>query len=435
MKNDQAARLSAARVWTAAMSKPGATQLKALGAAVVDDISISGHVGREATLERLRTWPGKAMFRTGEWGEPEAYRDHVTVKCLFDSKAAYYSGTLTLGFDKHGLINSAQLVVTAAPEPLGGVVNRVWGPRRGLDQLPEHLATTYGVKVKKVTPLDNGVLRVDRGDGEPWVVRVFPIDRPLAEVKGDAAVLKFLDTKGYPAERCAGDVSSHEGQGVLVTEFIKGKEPSSSAANVKQMADLLGRLHALKGGPKATKRPSGGLHLFTPDPSVRGEIDMAKTCLTAGAFRGTDKRYDQLAEGLEAADDFSALPTALTHPDFHFKNTVAGPDGLVPIDWAGAGTAPRVLALATLLFYGSLAPKGWDAKKVDAMFDAYRQHVSPTAAEIDRLAEAMQLRMLIHETYSWCVGMATQRKPSSRKDWPDNDKTCREIAAHVAARV
>lgn len=436
MKNDLAAKRSAALLWMAAMSKPTATQLKALHAVVVDDIAIAGagQDGRDAALKWLAVWPGKAMFRTGEWGEPEAEGDLICATCMFDSRAAYHGATLTLGFNAQHLISSAQLVVRAAPEPLGGVINRVWGARKGLDQLPEHLSKSYGINVKKVTKLDNGVMRVDRGDGAPWVARVFPADRPPTEVKGDAAVLQFLGSRDYPAERCAGEVTTHHGQGVLITEFIKGQQPSSTLANVRQMADLLGRLHALKGGPKATKRPSGGLHLYTADPSVQGEIDMANACLEAGAFRGTDKRYELLAKGLKDADAFSALPAALTHPDFHPKNTIAGPDGLVPIDWAGAGQGPRILAFATLLFYGSLSAKGWEPKKVDAILDSYIEHVSPTAPEIDRLAEAMQLRMLIHETYSWCSGMAMQRKPASRKDWPDNDKTCVAIAEHVASR-
>lgn len=420
-----------ATLWMDAMSKPGATQIKALSEVVAEDFSTAALKSKADALAWFGTWPGRSMFRTGTWGKPTARGNAVTAICMFDAKAAYYRGIITLTLDKDGLIKRAAIEVRAAPEPLGGVIHRVWGPRTGLDRLPDHLAKTYGVTAKKVTRLDNGVLRVDLAKGGPWVVRVFPSDRPLADVKGDAAILKFLEDQDYPAERCLEDVSDFEGQGVLVTGFVQGKQADGSQGTWKKIAGLLGRLHTLKGGSKATKREAGGLHLFTADCMIRTEIDTALACLKAGSFRGTDKAWTALQRALAKADHFASLPRGLSHPDFHVKNILLASSSLIPIDWAGAGHAPRVLSLGMVLFYGAITPKGWNAERVDEMVAAYSKHIQPTAAELDRLAEAMEHRMLIHETYSWCVGMATQRKPASRKDWPHNNQICEAIAARV----
>ena len=428
-------KLHAASLWMAAMSKPAATQFKALAAVLADDIAISSRSGKDEVLEWLGSWPGKSLIRTGTWLEPAVDGDEVHVKCMFDKKAAYYAGELTLSVDGDGIIRKASMLVLPAPQPLGGAIQRVWGPRRAVERLPDHLADAHGITARKTTQLDNGVFKVETKDDGPLVVRVFPADRPVAEVKGDAAVLGFLEQREFPAERCVAPVSTFEGQGVLVTGFVPGKQPTATLRNASAMAGLLGRLHALKGAPKAVKREAGGLHLYSAGTSIRSEIDTAIRSLEAGAFRGTDKRYDALMVALHEADDFAGLPVALSHPDFHFKNMVATKDDLVPIDWAGAGTAPRVLALGFLLFYGSLVQTGWDPKRVGAIVASYLEHVPITDDEVDHLAGAMLHRMLIHEVYGWCVGMASQRKPGPAKEWPTNAPMCEAIAERVRGLI
>src|ERR1035438_8738988 len=69
--------------------------------------------------------------------------------------------------------------------------------------LPSHLESRYGSRVAQLTELDLGVFRVDRRDGPSWVARVFPAARPLEEVQGDAAILRFAAQHDFPAERCA----------------------------------------------------------------------------------------------------------------------------------------------------------------------------------------------------------------------------------------
>jgi len=423
-------RIAIAARWTAAMSSTGVTPLKALAEVLDDDVRTTNLVGKEAVLNWFKTAPTKSMFKTGTWLEPIVSGDVVKVLSHFDPKAAYHSAAVSITVGSSGLITRATIAISAAPDPLGTVINRVWGPRAGLDRLPDHLGSAYGVKVNTMKQLDHGVFRVDLAKGGPWIARVFPSDRPVADVKGDAAVLRFLESKDYPAERCIADVSVHEGQGVLVTRFIAGPKPKPNTANQRKLADLLARLHTMTGAPKAVRREAGGLHLYTVDCTVGSEIETARACLQAAAFRGTDKAWDGLSAGLQKAQGFSSMPKALIHPDPGCVNSISSGGKLVPIDWAGAGYGPRILGLG-LLLVACAAGKTFNPEWTDAIMGAYTKHVTLKPAELDRLDDAIAHRQLIHEAYSWGVGMATQRKPMSRKDWPHNNEGIAKMAAHI----
>ena len=86
--------------------------------------------------------------------------------------------------------------------------------------------------MRRVRELDLGVHKVERADGSIWVARVFPADRSIDAVRGDAALLDWLVKEGIPAERTAAPdpVSSYGGQAVLVTEFAPGRRPAAGPA-------------------------------------------------------------------------------------------------------------------------------------------------------------------------------------------------------------
>ena len=86
---------------------------------------------------------------------------------------------------------------------------------------------------------------------------------------------------------------------------------------------------------------------------------------------------------------------------------------------------------ASVTWHGSLIEGGWDPKRVDAMVASYLEHVAITDDEVDHLAGAMLHRMLIHETYGWCVAMANRQKPGKAKEWPTNATMCEAIAERV----
>ena len=76
-------------------------------------------------------------------------------------------------------------------------------------ELAGHLEQACGIQVSRLSPLDKGVVRVDRPDG--------------------------------PAERCTGDVSTMDGHSVLVTEFVEGERAKGRARTYAILGALLGR--------------------------------------------------------------------------------------------------------------------------------------------------------------------------------------------------
>lgn len=423
-------RIEIAQRWTAALSTDAAKPLNALAEVLHPDVCTTSLTGKQAVLDQFKSLPVRSLFKTGTWLKPKVDGNSVVLPIRFHEKAAYHSGVVTITVDDSGLITRGTTTINAAPDPLGHVINRVWGARSGKDRLPDHVSRTYGVKVKAMKQLDHGVFRIDHDKGQPWIVRLFPSDRPLADAEGDAAILRFLEAQGFPAERCVADVSVHEEQGVLVTGFIKGIKPPSNATTQGRLGELIGRLHSIKGRPKAVKRSAGALHLFTVDCTVESEIATAKASLEAAAFRGTDKAWEALRDGLANAPDLSGLPKALMHPDPATVNVISSGSDLTLIDWAGAGQGPRVLGLG-LLLSSCASGKTFNAEWADAIMRGYGQHIQLQANELDHLEQAMAHRLLIHEVYSWAVGMVTQRKPASRKNWPHNNEGIARMADHI----
>ena len=68
--------------------------------------------------------------------------------------------------------------------------------------------------------------------------------------------------------------------------------------------------------------------------------------------------------------------------------------GTVLIDWTGAGRGPRLWSLAFLLWAAGCE----GLRCVDAVVAAYRRHVEPTSAELERLAPAIAARPVIFES-------------------------------------
>jgi hypothetical protein len=96
--------------------------------------------------------------------------------------------------------------------------------RDGVETLPVHVEKVYGISLTKVSRLDVGVFRLDRGGNAiPLVGRLFSAARAHAAAEADLAVLRYLSEVEFPAERPFGDslLTSHEGQALLITEFVK----------------------------------------------------------------------------------------------------------------------------------------------------------------------------------------------------------------------
>jgi hypothetical protein len=202
--------------------------------------------------------------------------------------------------------------------------------RRRIDGLPRHLGDRYGINVSGMRRLDVGVFLVERRDGPSWVARVFAPQRPLAASHGDAEILRFLEQVEFPAERCAHPhpVTSHEGQGVVVTEHIPGKATPPTQATFRLLGDPLGQLHTLT--EPATTRTGGAWHRLASHGGPSDEIAACIELLDAGgrlascgcwrppARVPSSQRalYDTVVQTASGVENGDQLPRALIHPDF-----------------------------------------------------------------------------------------------------------------------
>lgn len=307
-----------------------------------------------------------------------------------------------------------------------------------LEKLRLYLERHYGIQIVGLSRLDRGVYRVDRREGTSWVARVFPPERPVELVRGDADVLRFLEEHGFPAERCASPdpVTAPGGRGVIVTEYLDGTRAQRSTQTLRTMGELLGRLDTLPAGRGGVAREAGSLHHYAArggGPAV--ELSNALSWLDDVKEKvppQSRSQLESLREQLLRDDDYSGLPESLIHPDPVLKNAiVTRGSGLVLIDWTGAGRGPRLASIAVLLWSGALGQDGWSPENVDAMVAGYRVHVQLQGDELDRLAGVMRIRPLIFACWRYRHMIASGKMPDGTEWWWPSDELVEAIAARA----
>lgn len=311
---------------------------------------------------------------------------------------------------------------TEALVDLEGVEKRLFHtPSPG--RLLAHLRERYGVDATAATKTsqhNDHVFRVDSSDGDPWIARVYPPARPRAGVEGDAAILRFLERRDYPAERLAVDdaVSDLDGASVLVTRFVDGSELPDGTEKIAMMGDLLGRLHALE-LDEAVSRPGGAAG---DDPHREGspaqDLMAALSLLDAIDTKvapASRESFERLREQVRSADAGEGLPEALLHgnllhnPD-HALLTDEGP---VAINWKAAGRGPRLADIAYLLW----GAEWGDGDGVEAAVRAYRRHVELTTDELDRLEAVMYVRPLYLACFDFRRSVTSGEQPNGTEWW------------------
>jgi Ser/Thr protein kinase RdoA (MazF antagonist) len=269
--------------------------------------------------------------------------------------------------------------------------------------LARHLQERYGARVTGVAALDLGVYRVDLDGERKWVARVFPVARALADVAGDAEILGRLERHGFPAERCAHPepVSSLDGHGVLVTDFVEPGAPLRPGRPAAILGVLLGRLHA---NPGTELRAGGAWHHLSLVGGPREEVAAARELLEEALPRVGARElslYHRLLDQVDTVDDCQDLPHAFVHPDFVPANAIPTPDEhLVIVDWAGAGRGPRLWSLAFLLW----AAGSRSMRLVGVAASRYRRQVTLEPEELARLEGAIRARPLMLECWAFCAG-------------------------------
>ena len=125
-----------------------------------------------------------------------------------------------------------------------------------LNLLQKYLEKHYSISITQMTRLDRSVYRIDKRDGESWVVRAFPADRKVERVQGDAEILQFLEKQGFSAERVASPepVTSPGGQGVIITKYVEGKPAIADKQTFFRFGEMLGQLNSLHAESGAVSR-------------------------------------------------------------------------------------------------------------------------------------------------------------------------------------
>lgn len=285
-------------------------------------------------------------------------------------------------------------------------LNQQMYTRAGLDTLPSHLEHTYGIKISQSTELDLGVYRIERVDGPSWVARIYPSAMPQERIQDNAEILSFLDQQDFPAERCAHPepVSLHEGQPVLVTEYVQGSKLKGSARAFYFLGVLLGRLHTIPTVSGAMARAGGAWHHLSVQGGKREEIAVLMALLADMKRNLTEEQrplLDSLLNEFKLNIDFDDLPQALIHPDFVLENMIKIDVGKwKAIDWTGAGRGPRLFPLGFALWAAGFR----DLQGVDAVLTGYSKYIRLTGDELVHLFDAIRIGPLIFNSWAFCMG-------------------------------
>jgi Ser/Thr protein kinase RdoA (MazF antagonist) len=150
------------------------------------------------------------------------------------------------------------------------------------------------------------------------------------------------------------------------------------------------------------------------------------TATSQTAADGDPAARHTLVEDLRGLDDCTDLPHAIVHPDFVPMNAILRPErGMVVIDWAGSGRGPRLWSLGFLLWVAGAR----DLALVGAVISRYRDHVQLTAAERDRLPDAVRARPLTTDCWSVAHKRLDAAAAVQRLD------RCQERAEQIAGRA
>ncbi len=304
------------------------------------------------------------------------------------------------------------------------------------EALKSHLENHYGIHITSMNAFDAdhpATLIVERSDGPTWVARLFTSTADRFErVEADAEILRWLESHAYPAERLAHaePVTSLDGSGVMVTEFVPGGRAVATPETQRSLGDLLGRLHALPLAEGAMARDGGAFdhdptYVGRPAADVAAAMNFLRTVEGGVDPKGREK-FGWLVEQVANADDCEGLPEAFTHANYGTFNAVAAPAGLVVVGWAASGRAPRLASIGWQLYC-----TGGDTDQIDAIAEGYAKHVRLTDEELERLHGAVILRDLYLGSWYYWTSVSSGYTPSGGEGWWPSPTYWEPVAAHA----
>ena len=225
-------------------------------------------------------------------------------------------------------------------------------------QLITWVEQQYGLQIVSVHPLNSEtgkqIYRINLTDGKCVVLRKYSLNDSRHTVFALVNLLRFLEYKGYPAERllCTIDnaiISTYNDQQLILTTFIAGTTPDYSPATLYKLGATLGKLHALN--PLEADKLL--LSIAPAQMRVASEVTYATRLLNNVVHlvpHQLVKRYDKLLEALQAIDVCEDLPNVIIHNDCHPANSIFTPSGqIILIDYhRGCAKTFRYVLLARL---------------------------------------------------------------------------------------
>lgn len=277
--------------------------------------------------------------------------------------------------------------------------------------------TLAGLDASGAALLRLGSNAVYRLASPPVIVRIARDPEILDQMGRAVGVARWLETEDFPATRALGGVRQPLTAGGRVVTFWESAQDREEYATLKELADLLKRLHWME-EPEAL-----GLPYFDPFAklwdglrSLDGIAQSEREFLEerAGALH---KKYDRL--------DF-VLPFGLIHGDASIGNVIRHRDGsAILIDLDGFALAPREWDLVqTALYYERY---GWHTR---AEYEAFVYHYGfdlmnwPGYPVLGDLREMMMVIWIGHQVATsdkfadeFGRRMNSLRTDGSRRNW------------------
>lgn len=195
---------------------------------------------------------------------------------------------------------------------------------------------------------------------EPVIVRISRDADTVENVTRQVQVARWLEQTGYPATRALDVAQPVDVDGHPATFWVSVSE-SEKYAPIRQVADLIRRLHDLK-PPSFTLPPAQPFVELDKRLSVLANLDAADAEFLRELIGELRSRYETLT---------FPLPPGVIHGDANVGNVILSRDGdPVLIDLDGFAVGPREWDLVqTALFYERF---GWHTEEEYATFvDVY----------------------------------------------------------------
>lgn len=195
----------------------------------------------------------------------------------------------------------------------------------------------------------------------PLVLRLYPgVDRAANAVR-EAAIQRFVASRGYPAldPRAIEGADNVAGLPFMIMERVAGKtmleritaNPFAVPRLLAAMADLHVELHRM---------PLDGCPLTADRPLAERQLDNLRARIDRLGVRDLDEGLAWLERNSDAVADEEL---SLCHNDFHPMNILISDDGgrMTVIDWTDAALGDRhhdVARTVTLFWFAQIAARG-----------------------------------------------------------------------------